>query len=391
MIGRNMFSKRTRWKVNENSLTKLINEFRLANIEYIDLCLSNPTKCGFTLPGMLINVLSKNENSLYEPISKGLLTAREAICSYYSKQGFDIEIDNLFITASTSEAYSFIFKLICNPKDEVVIFVPGYPLLSYLSDLHDIKIREVRQVFVDGKWKIDRDQFDKNTTTRTKLIIVVNPNNPTGHYISDSDWEYILNKAIKNDIALVTDEVFNDYPVSWQGAPVSKIMEDRALVFNINGISKVLCLPQMKLGWIYISGPKELKNKACEKLDVIADTYLSPNTPVQNALGKWFDNIELIQAPVHQRILANYKYLQSIKSKKIDVLDVDAGWYGVLRLHNVEWDDEDFAFLLLAQRQVYIQPGYFFDFDESNYLVVSLLTEEEIFKKGIEKLCEGLE
>ncbi len=380
------FSHRTNWDLNINELTQLLREKKAQGLSIFDLTESNPTKCGFEYPTEAITkTLTQSENFNYEPSPRGQLHAREAIVSYYLEQGIVLDPEQIFLTSSTSEAYSFIFRLLCNPGDSVAIPSSSYPLFGFLGDLNDIELQSY-ELMVDRNWEIDFSSLEQLIPTRTKAILLVNPNNPTGSYIQKEEMGKLTKLSQEKELALISDEVFFDYSFSSiQKTSLSK--NNQVLTFTLNGLSKILGLPQMKLGWIVINGPDRLKKEAIERLEVIADTYLSVNTPIQNALPQLFPLRNQIQDQIKSRVQTNFHFLKEFLSNhsQIKVLNMDGGWYAILKIEGVE-DEEEWPLQLLKSEGVLIHPGHFYNFLESGYFVISLLAPTHTFHEGLKKV-----
>ncbi len=383
------FSKRTDWPSGSNRLTQLINEKKKNGASLIDLTESNPTRCGFDfLNEKLLKPLSDPKNLTYAPDPCGLREAREAISAYYAEKNISISPEQLILTAGTSEAYSFILRLLCDPGDRVAIPRPSYPLFDYLTALNDVNTNSYSLSCEQNTWQISKDRLAAVFLENPKALVLVNPNNPTGNFIKPEELAQLNERCRRSGSAIISDEVFLDF--TWDSKkppPVSLAGNEAVLTFTVSGISKILALPQMKLPWIVVTGPKALKEKALERLNVISDTYLSVNTPVQRALGLWLGNRQPVQQEILERVRANDDYLvkKFENNKKISVLTGEGGWVAVLRFQS-DRSDEEVSLSLLQQHDVIIHPGYFFDFEGENFLVLSLLLPSEIFQKGIDAL-----
>jgi len=327
----------------------------------------------------------------YDPQPKGLLAAREAIAAYYAEHAAKISPDDLILTTSTSEAYSFLFRLLCDPGDAVLVPTPSYPLFDFLADIQDVKLFPYELVYDHG-WQIevmslfnavDRAQA---AGARCRAVLAVNPNNPTGSYLKPREQELLNNVCAENEMAIIADEVFLDYSLAAR-SPLTFASNDDTLTFTLSGLSKIAGLPQMKVAWIAASGPPALKQDALARLDVIADTYLSMNAPLQLALPAMLDERETIQPQLLERVRTNLAELDSQLSgqKLCQRLEVEGGWYAILRVP-ARGSDEDLAIALLEQENVLIQPGHFYDFAADGHLVVSLITPNLEFSDGIKRL-----
>ncbi len=387
-----MFADRAGWDLTPNALAQRLAALRAAGADIIDLTESNPTRCSFSYPPELLAPLADPGSFRYEPSPKGLLSARESICRYYAEQrGVAVEPEQVVLTASSSEAYSWIFRLLANPGDRVLAPQPSYPLFGYLAGLNDVRLDPYPLVYGDG-WRVDPDRLRAAVQPDARAIIAVNPNNPTGSLLSAEDLQVLQELGQSGGSALICDEVFADYlypeSVGWFRNAASR---SDMLTFTLGGISKSLGLPQMKLGWIVVTGPKSLRDDALARLEVIADTYLSVNTPVQRALPQWMEQRQTIRQQILQRVLDNRRYLieRSEASGVCRVLQADGGWYAVLRVPNVS-DEERFCLDLLARDHVLLHPGYFFDFPNTGYLILSLLLRSDKFCNGVKCLLQHL-
>ncbi|HJZ64699.1 MAG TPA: pyridoxal phosphate-dependent aminotransferase [Candidatus Acidoferrum sp.] len=381
-----MFASRTNWNLTENRLTQALAGFRKSGRMLLDLTLSNPTEASFTYDAPAILVALQNATSLrYEPASQGLLIAREAVAHYYSEKGIELSPADLFLTTSTSEAYSWLFCLLCNPGDEVLIPTPSYPLFDFLANINDVKLVRYPLLYDHG-WQHDFASFQKAITPRTRAAIVVHPNNPTGHYAKPEEQAQLSAICKQHNLALISDEVFLDFSID--GAPAqSFVLQTNALTFSVSGISKLCGLPQMKSAWIALSGPQKLKNDARQRLEVIADSYLSMNTPIQHALPAFLATRSQFESQLLLRVRANLAFLDQeiTKQQTCSRLVFDAGWNVVLRVPATR-SDEDLAIGLLERNGVLVHPGHFYDFSQDGFLVFSLIVPEREFAEGLRHL-----
>ena len=385
-----MFSERTKWNLAANKLSEALARHRASGKRLIDLTVSNPTDCGFVYETETILGALRGPAALrYEPNSKGLEVVRRAVANYYAERGAAVSLDDIILTASTSEAYSFVFRLLCNPGDEVLIPAPSYPLFAFLAEIQDVKLVRYPLIYDHG-WQIDLHSLQQAITPRTRGLIVVNPNNPTGHFVKEQELAKLNELCAAREIALIADEVFLDFALGAHGT-VSCAGNSGSLTFTLSGLSKICGLPQMKIAWVIASGPEELKRQAVDRLDVIADTYLSPSAPVQLATPTFLELRHGFQAQVIARVRRNLLELdrQLARQNACTRLDVEGGWYAVLRVPAVQ-TDEELAIALLETRYVYVHPGHFFDFGGEGYLVVSLIALEEKFALGIAGILAGL-
>jgi alanine-synthesizing transaminase len=377
-----MFSSRFKWTLETNQLTQLIEEKKRVGINILDLTETNPTKAGFQLS---LPFLINSESLIYQPDPRGLLATREAVAKYYAEsRAQKISPEQIFLTASTSEAYSWLFKLLCDNGAEVLIPQPSYPLFEFLAELENVKISPYSLDYShDHGWSLDVERLEKLITPKTKAVIVVNPNNPTGSYLKVAEWEKLQAICASKKIAIMVDEVFFDYSFQNIEAPNLNFSEAPALTFVMNGLSKMLALPQMKLGWISVFGEQKLRAEAQEKLEIIADTFLSVNTPVQVAAPAWLKSQTVIQAPIKLRIEENLQYLQqTFSGSNCRVLQAEGGWCAIIEIPRIE-SEEEIVLKLLQDYNLLAHPGYFFDFEKEGYLVVSLIVKPEAFREGV--------
>jgi alanine-synthesizing transaminase len=381
-----MFAERTNWNLAGNRLSEALARHRAGGKRLYDLTASNPTECGFDYDSEVILAALRNAAALrYVPNPKGLEGARLAVAEYYSARGLRIPADDIVLTASTSEAYSFVFRLLCNPGDELLIPAPSYPLFGFLADILDVKLVRYPLVYEHG-WQIDFHSLQQAIASRTRGVIVVNPNNPTGHFIKPSELAKLNEICAARQMALIADEVFLDFSLGKEKR-LSIAGNDGALTFTMSGLSKIAGLPQMKMAWVIARGPEQLKSQALERLEVIADTYLSPSAPVQLATPIFLEQRHRFRKQVMARLRRNLAELdrQLAARKSCDRLEVEGGWYAVLRVPGVR-SDEELAVELVTERDVYVHPGHFFDFSGDRYLVVSLIAREEEFAEGVRRI-----
>ncbi|HSY98824.1 MAG TPA: pyridoxal phosphate-dependent aminotransferase [Terriglobales bacterium] len=385
-----MFSHRTDWKLSPNRLTQAQQELRAAGREVLDLTISNPTRAELHYdPETILQALVNPEAMDYDPQPKGLRSAREAVAAYYGKQYNDIDPESIVLTTSTSEGYSYVFRLLCNGEDEILVPKPSYPLFEFLADLQDVKLVPYPLLYDHG-WQIDFPSLYKAVNHRTRAVVVVHPNNPTGSFVADKERSVLNQFCREYNLALVADEVFLDY--AHDGAARATFADNReALTFTLSGLSKISGLPQMKLAWIVTSGADEQVSAALARLEVIADTYLSMNAPIQLAAPVLLEQRHSVQPLLLDRVRANLSELDRglAKPKSCRRLDVEGGWYAVLRVP-VTQSDEDLAIEILRKHSVLVHPGHFYDFPGDGYLIVSLITPLQDFRKGIAKVLELL-
>jgi len=381
-----MFSDRTSWNLATNRLAEALARHRVKGKSLFDLTVSNPTECGFVYDNdAILRALSNPAATIYQPEPRGLATARSAISEYYAARGCDVPVEDILLTTSTSEAYSFIFRLLCNPGDELLIPAPSYPLFDFLADIQDIKLIRY-PLFYDHGWEIDFHAMEQAITPRTRGVIVVHPNNPTGHYTNLAAMKRLNEICSTKNLAIVADEVFLDFSLT-QELHLSFAANREALTFTMSGLSKIAGLPQMKAAWLVTSGPERLKSQTCARLDVIADAYLSMNAPIQLAVPSFLQHRAGFQEQLIARVRDNLRELdrQIAAQDSCSRLEVEGGWYVVVRVPATR-PDEDLAVDLLESSGVYIHPGHFYDFPSDGYLVASLITPERDFAEGIRRL-----
>ncbi|PYT31932.1 MAG: pyridoxal phosphate-dependent aminotransferase [Acidobacteria bacterium] len=387
-----MFSSRFRWDLRPNRIAQALEARRRAGSEILDLTESNPTRGGFDYPvDQILRAFADPQALHYEPSPAGLLSAREAVAAYYSARDCHVHTDRILLTTSTSESYAWLFKLLADAEDQVLVPRPSYPLFEFLAEMEMVQVEHYPLVYHDG-WSMDLDAIALAITDRTRALVLVNPNNPTGSFVKRGELERLVQLAAARNIALISDEVFTDYTLGPDPNRVSSLAGvDRALTFCLSGVSKVAGLPQMKLGWIIIGGPSRLCAQATERLELIADTYLSVGTPVQHALPQLLSAGKAVQRQIAARVQHNLAALRSTIHEKssAQVLNAEGGWYGVLRVPLVR-TEEEWCLELLEGDGVLIQPGFFYDFDSEAFLVLSLLTPPETFRAGVQRIMARL-
>jgi alanine-synthesizing transaminase len=381
-----MFSQRTNWKLTPNKYTRALEEMRASGGPLIDLTVSNPTECGFAYDAAAILRSFQKEKSLaYEPEAKGLRTAREAVTEYYREEhGAAVDPESLILTTSTSEAYSHVFRLLCDPHDEILVPQPSYPLFEFLGDLQDVELVPYALQYAHG-WFLDFASARRSLTPRTRAILLVHPNNPTGSYVKAEEVERLNGLCREENLALIVDEVFLDYPLSGDARKTFTGNRD-ALTFTLSGLSKISALPQMKVAWVVTSGPESLTRPALERLEIIADTYLSLSSTVQWALPELLAQRRTLQPQMQQRVRANWAQLQTLaRGKRCEVLESEGGWYGVLRTPGA-LSGENLAIEIMQRALVLVHPGHFYNFPSDDFLVVSLIVSTDQFEQGMSRL-----
>lgn len=382
------FSSRFHWDLRPNRLTELLAAKRRAGAAVLDLTESNPTHAGLDYPAReILQALADPRAMAYEPAPAGAAEARQAVSAYYAARGYAVPPERVLLTASTSEAYAYLFKLLANPGDEVLAPRPSYPLFEFLAAMESVRVVQYPLAY-HGAWSLDLEAIERAITGRTRAIILVNPNNPTGSYLKRAELEFLVRLAGARNLALISDEVFADYAFAPDQRRAGSLagVED-ALAFSMSGLSKIAGLPQMKLGWIVASGPAALRAEAMEKLELIADTYLSVATPVQCAAPRLLAAGAAVQALIAARVRENLAFFRDAAARvpAFRILDVEGGWYATLQVPRTR-TEEEWVLHLLGERDVLVQPGFFYDFENEAYLVVSLLTAPEIFRAGAIRL-----
>ena len=385
-----MFAERTNWNLAGNRLSEALARHRAGGKRLLDLTASNPTECGFAYDNETILAALQNPAALrYEPNPKGLESARLAVTEYYSARGAAISADDIVLTTSTSEAYSFVFRLLCNPGDELLIPAPSYPLFAFLADIQDVELVRYPLLY-DHCWQIDFHSLQQAITPRTRGVIVVHPNNPTGHFVKEKELAKLNELCAAREMALIADEVFLDFALG-DARRITFAGNTGALTFAMSGLSKIAGLPQMKMAWLITSGPQRLKKQALERLEVIADTYLSPNATVQLATPTFLELRSGFQNHLLARVRRNLAELdrQLSVQELCSRLEVEGGWYAVVRVPAAR-SDEELAIEFLTREDVYVHPGHFFDFATEGYLVLSLIAQEEEFAEGIRRVLSAV-
>jgi alanine-synthesizing transaminase len=399
-----MFAERTNWNLAPNRLSEALAQHLAAGKRLYDLSASNPTEVGFSYDReTILHAMCNPAAMTYVPDPKGLLRARQGVAEYYAERGDEVSVEDIILTASTSEAYSFVFRALCSPGDELLVPAPSYPLFGFLADIHDVRLAYYPLIYDNG-WQIDFPSLEKAITPRTRGIIVVNPNNPTGHFVKPEELTTLNEICASRGLALIADEVFLDFPHADFGArrdpskaprpraangvrPASLAANSGALTFTMSGLSKISGLPQMKAAWLVASGPDPLKKQAVERIEIIADTYLSMNAPIQLALPIFLQQRHGFQKQVLTRVRRNVGELdrQLMIRKACSRLEIEGGWYAVVRVPATRSDD-DLAVDLLTKKGIYVHPGHFYDFATDGYLIVSLIMPERDFAEGCRQM-----
>jgi alanine-synthesizing transaminase len=376
-----VFSRRLNWDAPPNPLSLLLEEKKRAGARVLDLTESNPTRAGFRYPERaILDALADPAALGYDPDPRGADCARRAVARYYAERGAVVEPSQILITSSTSEAYAYLFKLLADPGDVVLIPRPSYPLFEFLARLESVAVR-LYSLRYDGAWHIDFASLEEAIDTRTRAVVVVNPNNPTGSFVKRAEAQRLRALAEARGLAIISDEVFSDYAFGEDPERARTMIGGGAPTFCLSGLSKIAGLPQMKLAWIACGGKNH--EAALRKMEWIADTYLSVGTPVQAALFQILESSAQVREQIRQRTASNLAFLQEkTTGSAAGVLEVEGGWYAILRVPRTR-PEEDWVTTLLRERNVLVQPGFFYDFESEAFLVLSLLTEVETFREGV--------
>jgi alanine-synthesizing transaminase len=384
------YSRRLSWSVPPSPLALLVEEKIARGTALLDLTSSNPTRASLPYSETLLSALTHPEGLVYQPDPAGVPVARAAIAGYYAERGHTVDPEHLVLTASTSEAYAWLFKLLCDPGDAVLVPQPSYPLFDYLAALESVLLRPYHLGF-DGHWYLDVAELER-VSEGAKAALLVHPNNPTGSFLSRAEWEALVALAQARGFALVVDEVFSDFVFTTGGDRLdSTVNETRVLTFTLSGLSKVVGLPQLKLGWIHVGGPAAEVVESLARLELIADTYLSVSTPVALATPQLLAERSQWAGPIARRTADNLALVAAaVEGSPVSLLPVSGGWYAMLRLPRTQ-SDEDWAMTLVERDGVLVQPGYFYDVPLEACLIISLLTPPEILKEGLERLLRRVE
>ncbi len=385
-----MFSSRFHWDLQPNPLTKLLRARREAGAEVLDLTESNPTCAGIDYPATeILSALAGPRSLRYEPTPAGLLAAREAVAGDYYRG--KVDPSRILLTASTSEAYAYLIKLLTRPGDDLLVPRPSYPLFEYLAALESVRIVHYPLIY-DCGWSIDIRVLAAAVTDRTRAVVLVNPNNPTGSFVKKQELAPLIELCRSHELAIISDEVFADYAFAPDPQRAASLIEvDEVLTFCLSGLSKVAGLPQMKLGWIVAGGPPDSRAQAIERLEMIADTYLSVSTPIQHAAPALLRIRGEVQEQILSRTRRNLKTLiERTTNTATRTLQVEGGWYGTVETPRIR-TAEEWTLALLESCGVLVQPGYFYDFDREAMLVFSLLTAPEVFEEGVRRFADFAE
>lgn len=384
-----MFSRRFKWSLESNRFARVIEAKKKSGARILDLTESNPTRAGFDYPvEEILGALAQTPAMLYEPAPRGLLVAREAVAGYYAERGFNVDPERIHLTASTSEAYSYLFKLLAGQGQSVLVPQPSYPLFEFLAALEGVELHPYELSYAHpAGWRIDFDSVEKVIDANTRAIILVSPNNPTGSFIKLGEVERLNAICARHNLALIVDEVFGDYGFEDDKSSAGSLVSNNSvLTFVMSGFSKILALPQMKLGWIVTNGPADLRDEAVERLDFIADTFLSVGAPVQHAAPSWLRLRRELQNQILDRARGNLNWLgEATEGSPLRLLNVEGGWCATLELPRY-FTEEEWALALLEKDDVLAHPGYFYDFPREAFLVLSLLPRAEIFREAVNRI-----
>lgn len=380
------FSSRLHWDLRLNPLTERLRVLRGSGARILDLTESNPTKAGLDYPAQaILGALADARVLTYDPTPLGLAAAREAVAAYYAPRGHDVDPERILLTASTSEAYAYLFKLLADPGDQILAPRPSYPLFEFLAALESVHIVQYPLFYHDG-WHVDFGALERTITQRSRAVVVVNPNNPTGSFLKRAELGQLAALCRARKLAIISDEVFSDYGFGAdpQRAGTVACLED-APAFVLSGLSKIAALPQMKLGWMVATGGGW--QQALERLELIADTYLSVATPVQVALPRLLELSVQVRRQISARTVRNLEFLRSRlgADSPASLLEVEGGWYATLQVPRIR-GEEEWVLDLLDRDGVLVQPGFFYDFESEAFLVLSLLTDPAIFEEGVRRL-----
>ena len=388
-----MFSERVPPSLEPNRITQAVRRAREGARPLLDLTITNPTTAGFEYPASMLEGLASPDALRYEPQPFGLPHARRAVACDYARRGIEVDPEHVVLTASTSEAYSLLFKLLCQPAgDAVMVPVPSYPLFDHLTTLDGVQSIPYRLDY-HGRWTLVSEDLERRWTPAVRAVLAVSPNNPTGSVLSPEEHETLATLCTDRHAALIIDEVFADYTLTSGGAghglEAVRISQSAPLTFRLGGLSKSAGLPQVKLGWILIDGPDAIVREAMDRLEVICDAYLSVSTPVQVAAPHLISAGAAVRAQILDRVRSNYHALLSAVSRHpaIEVLHAEAGWSAVLRVPSTR-SEEDLVVDLLDRDGVLVHPGFFFDFSHEAFIVVSLLPEPQVFAEGMRRVLE---
>jgi aspartate/methionine/tyrosine aminotransferase len=377
--------------LNPGDYSTAVADAKAIRPDLLDLTLSNPTACGFDYDadatlGPLADRRTMESALVYDPDPRGMRSAREAVARYYADHSAAVDPDALFLTTSTSEAYSWLFRLLCDAGDEVLVAQPSYPLFDFLADLDDVTLKTY-PLFYDFGWWIDFAEMERRIGPRTRAILVVHPNNPTGHWTHRPERDRLEVLCAERGLALIVDEVFLDYPLTETPAQSFATGPHPALTFVLSGISKIAALPQMKVAWLAAFGPDKVAREATSRLEVISDTFLSSNAPAQLALPHWLAQRGDLARQISARVRAN---LQLLQESALELFPPEAGWSAVALVRGRELAIRDTAAdALLRDTGLIVHPGSFYGISDSRIIVISLLTPSQTMQSAIDRLSNS--
>ena len=382
-----MFSARVP-PLRSNRVARALARLHATGQPLDDLTISNPTRVGLLYPEDVLDPLAQPAALRYDPAPFGVPAAREAVAAHLAGRGVGVSADRVIVTASTSEAYSLLFKLLCDPADLVLVPQPSYPLFEHLTRLDGV-VAKAYALEYHGRWEMNLDSLRRAVEPRARAILLVNPNNPTGSFVRPDELDVVRETAARHELAIISDEVFDSYPLEepQAGRSGALVGERDALTFTLGGLSKSAALPQVKLGWILVGGPETLVRHALARLELVCDSYLSVAMPVQLAVGTLLERTVPVADQIRRRVRANYATLRSLVRQfpACGVLHAEAGWYAVVQVPAIR-SEEALVIDLIERDRVLVHPGYFFDFPREAFLVVSLLGEPEIFAGAVARV-----
>lgn len=383
------FSRRLPAALEPNRVSQALSARRRSGAEIIDLTESNPTRAGFHYPADLLAPLANARGLSYRPDPLGLIDAREAVAGDFQRRNVVVDPGRIALTASTSEAYSLLFKVLCDPGDEVLVPQPSYPLFEFLTRLDAVDAVPYRLEY-HGRWSVDIDSVERALTSRTRALLLVNPNNPTGNFISDADLDAVARLCSARGIAVISDEVFADYELT-SSTTGRGLLTDRTdvLGFTLGGLSKSIGLPQAKLGWMAVSGNDGVVDETMPRVELACDTYLSVSTPIQVAAREVLDRGAAVRSQIQDRVRANLARCAALVARHpaCTLLHAEGGWSAVIQVPTLE-SEEELMLALLVERSVLAHPGYFFDFPKESFVIVSLLTPEAALAEGVSRMLD---
>ena len=382
-----MFSSRIP-VLRSNRLARALSHVLSSGSPLDDMTASNPTTLQLPYPTHLLTALASPEGLAYAPAPFGLFAAREAVAAYLEQRGVSVSADRVILTASTSEAYSLLFKVLCDPADVVLVPRPSYPLVDHLTRLEAV-VPSAYGLEYHGRWELDVDSLRRAIVPRARAVLIVTPNNPTGSYVTSGEVDAIRGLAVRHGLAIISDEVFEEYPLDDSGGGRAGQLVDTtdALTFTLGGLSKCAGLPQLKLGWVLVGGPERLVKAALARFEMVCDSYLSVATPVQLAVDRLLAQTRPVVAAIRERVRTNYHTLRQLAARfpACRVLTVEAGWYAVIQVPAIR-SEEALALELLRRDGVLVHPGYFFDFPREAFVVVSLLPLSDVFTSAMTRV-----